>query len=644
MPIVISCNGVDKSYTKTVTVKKILEDFYPTHTSSFVAGLVNNKLVTLNTIISKNSTIIMIDDNNQKFLSQVKRSCIQLLHRVLKDIWLDVKIANSCITEFGFHCDIDMSYVLRKKDLHEISKRMLEKISTAYKIFVKRVDTLDFLDFLQNNNETYQIDIIRKKHSSKSTINVCYHEDYCEFYDHSQVSNIKFCKNFLLQDVSGAYWNSNKNNKMLQRIHVVICTSKHQLLKFLSVSKEIKKRDHRKIAKLLDLYHIQKESPGMIFWHKNGYVIFRQLEQLIRDYLIRHHYEEVKSPIIIDKSLWEKSGHWKYYNTSIFVTKSENREYCIKPMNCPAHVQIFKNKLQSYKDLPIRISEFGSCHRQESSGSLHGLMRVRGFTQDDAHIFCTQEQIKKELNDCIYLLLNLYNTFGFKKIFVNFSTRPIKRIGSEQIWNQAEKDLEYVLKKNNLSFQYQSGEGAFYGPKIEISLEDNLQRRWQCGTIQLDFYLAQQLNAHYIDKNNVKKNPIIIHRALLGSIERFIGILLEEFRGKLPIWLCPIQVNVIGVSTLHFSYVQKIVQKLLLHNIRVIFDITNTSIGFKIRSSIVQNIPYILICGDKEIQNKYITVRNRFSNKQYKSTINIFIKNITNNIKNRSIQDFIMEG
>ncbi|VFP84849.1 Threonine--tRNA ligase [Buchnera aphidicola (Cinara splendens)] len=644
MPIVISCNGVDKSYTKIVTVKKILEDFYPIHTSNFVAGLVNNKLVTLNTIISKNSTIVMIDDSNQNFLSQVKRSCIQLLNRVLKDIWLDVKIANSCINEFGFHCDIDMSYVLKKKDLHEISKRMLKKISTAYKIFVKRVDISYFLDFLQKNNETYQIDIIRKKYSSKNTIDVCYHEDYCEFYDHAQVSNIKFCEHFLLQDVSGAYWNSNKNNKMLQRIHVIICTSKYQLLKFLSISKEIKKRDHRKIAKLLDLYHIQKESPGMIFWHKNGYVIFRQLEQFIRDHLSKHHYEEVKSPVIIDKSLWEKSGHWKYYNTSIFITKSENREYCIKPMNCPAHVQIFKSKLQSYKDLPIRISEFGSCHRQESSGSLHGLMRVRGFTQDDAHIFCTPEQIKKELNDCIHLLLNLYNTFGFKKIFIKFSTRPIKRIGSEKMWNQAEEDLEYVLKKNNLSFQYQRGEGAFYGPKIEISLEDNLQRIWQCGTIQLDFYLARQLNAYYIDKNNVKKNPIIIHRALLGSIERFIGILLEEFKGKLPIWLCPIQVNVISVSILHSLYVQKIVQKLLLHDIRVIFDITNTSVGFKIRSSIVQNIPYILICGDKEIQNKYITIRNRFSNKQYKSTIDIFINNITNNIKNRNLQDFIMEG
>ncbi|VFP85692.1 Threonine--tRNA ligase [Buchnera aphidicola (Cinara pseudotaxifoliae)] len=644
MPIIISCNGVDKSYTEVVTVKKILKDIYPTHTSSFVAGLVDNKLVALNTIISKNSTIVMIDDSNQKFLSQVKRSCIQLLHRVLKEIWSDVKIANSCITDVGFFCDIDMSYILKKQDLQKISKKMLKKISTEYKIFVKNISISDFLDFLNKNNETYQIDIFREKCKKKNAVDVCYHEDYCEFHDHSQVSNIKFCRYFILQDVSGAYWDNNKNNKMLQRIHAIVCTSKYQLLRFLSVLEELKKRDHRKIAKLLDLYHIQKDSPGMIFWHKNGYIIFRQLEQFIRDHLVRHNYEEVKSPIIIDKSLWEKSGHWEYYNASIFVTKSENREFCIKPMNCPAHVQIFKNKLQSYKDLPIRISEFGSCHRQESSGSLHGLMRVRGFTQDDAHIFCTQKQIKKELNNCIHLLLDLYNTFGFKKVIIKVSTRPVKRIGSEKTWNQAEEDLEYVLKKNNLPFQYQVGEGAFYGPKIEIALEDTLQRIWQCGTIQLDFYLAQKLNAFYINKNNIKKKPIIIHRALLGSIERFIGILLEEFSGKLPIWLCPVQVIVISVSTSHTLYVQKMVQKLLLHDIRVIFDTTNTSIGLKIRSSIIQNIPYILICGDKEIQNKYITIRNRFSNKQCKSTIDSFIKNIKNNIKNRSIQDFIMEG
>ncbi|VFP81379.1 threonine--tRNA ligase [Buchnera aphidicola] len=644
MQVVTTCDGIKKIYKSPVTLKKIFKDVYPKHLSHFIAGFIDNKLVDLNTLVYHDSSIIMIDENNKMFLQMVKRSCMQLLNRILKSMWPNVKIAGGCITESGFYCDIDMLYILTKQDLNSISINMLEKASNSYEIYTKTIFKKDFLKLLKKKNEIYQISIINKQSVNENSINICYHEDYCEFSKQPQVFNIKFCKYFLLKDISGAYWNNKKENKMLQRIHVIVQVSKRRLIEFVSKEKELEKRDHRKIAKFLNLYHIQKESPGMIFWHENGYIIFKQLESFIRDKLIKNNYIEVKSPVILDKKLWKKSGHWKYYNSSIFVTKSENREYCIKPMNCPAHVQIFKYGLKSYKDLPIRMSEFGSCHRKESSGSLHGLMRVRGFTQDDAHIFCTKKQIKLELNNCINLLFDLYNTFGFKKITIKFSTRPEKRIGSDDIWDQAENDLESVLKDHGLSFQYQLGEGAFYGPKIEIALEDSLQRIWQCGTIQLDFYLSKKLNAFYINRDNFKKYPIIIHRAFLGSIERFIGILIEEYNGSLPIWLCPIQVVIINISTIHISYVEKIMKLFLSYKIRAISDITSNSISFKIRNYINKKIPYIIICGDREVKNNDITIRNRFSNKLYQQNINIFIENIINNIKNYSIHDINMEG
>ncbi|VFP78064.1 Threonine--tRNA ligase [Buchnera aphidicola (Cinara cuneomaculata)] len=643
MPIITSCNGVNKFYTSAVTLEDIFRDIFPDHKSRFIAGLVNNQLFDLNTLIHHDAHVVMIDEHNRKFIQQVRRSCMQLLNRVLTIIWPEVKIAGGSMTEYGFYCDFDMSYMLTKNDLNKISKKMIKLIFSSYKIHTKNMITSDFLNILNQKNEIYQVNIIKAQCINKNIINVCYHEDYCEFSNHSQVSNIKFCQYFSLKNISGAYWKNNKNNRMLQRIHVISWISKNQLSDFIIRSQELEKRDHRKIAKLLNLYHIQKESPGMVFWHHHGYIIVRELKKIIRIYLMKNNYLEVKSPIILDKYLWEKSGHWKYYHTSIFITKSENREYCIKPMNCPAHVLIFKNGLKSYKDLPIRIAEFGCCHRQESSGSLHGLMRVRGFIQDDAHIFCTKKQIKLELNNCINLLLDLYQTFGFKKITINISTRPENRIGDDRIWNQAENDLESVLNEHSIPFQYKLGEGAFYGPKIEISLEDNLQRIWQCGTIQLDFYLAKQLNASYINKRGIKKYPVIIHRALLGSIERFIGILLEEYNGNLPVWLCPIQVVVLSIADSHILYVQQIMQKLLMNNIRAVSNITRASISFKIHSYIKQKIPYILVCGDQEIKSNSVTVRNRFSCKQYQQNIDYFIENILNNIKNNNIKDFNVE-
>ncbi|QJC36815.1 threonine--tRNA ligase [Enterobacteriaceae endosymbiont of Donacia vulgaris] len=387
--------------------------------------------------------------------------------------------------------------------------------------------------------------------------------------------------------------------------------------------------DHRIIGKKLNLYHFQDKSPGMVFWHNNGYIIFKELEKFLRLKLTEYNYLEVKTPLITDFSIWEKTGHWKIYKEAIFTTVSENRNYCIKPMNCPGHMQIFQQKLKSYRDLPLRIAEFGICHRNEPSGSLLGLMRLRNFTQDDAHIFCTKKQVIKEIENCIHMMYDIYHIFGFKKFLVKLSTRPTNKIGDNIIWDKAEKDLSYILKKLNIKFEYQKGEGAFYGPKIEFSFFDCLNREWQCGTIQLDFVLPKYLNLFYINTKNKHSTPVIIHRAILGSLERFIGILIEEFSGYLPIWLAPVQIIILNISEKHNQYVIKIFEIFKKNNFRVKYNIKNQKLSFKIRKYTIQHIPYILICGDEEIKNKNISVRDCFG----KSLGFMKIHDIINKIK-----------
>lgn len=637
MPVITLCNGTSKSYKKAVSLKKIIKDLYPiTERKNFIAGSIDKKIVDLETLITENSVINLIHQDNENFLKMVRYTCIQLLNYVLKQMWPSIKLAGGQVSGANFFCDFYYSKSLNKYDLNNISKNMSDKISLKYNIFEKKASKKWIFSILKENDENYQIDIMKENFTKSELINICYHQNYFEVCFSSPVPNISFCRNFIIQDISGVYWKNNRKNKMLQRIHGVAWASKNQLLHYMDSLKKFEKRDHRKIAKRLKLYHIQKNSPGMIFWHPNGFVIFQELKKFIRSKLKKYLYTEVKSPIVIDRSLWEKSGHWTFYKKSIFVTKSENQEYCIKPMNCPGHVQIFKQGIKSYKDLPIRISEFGSCHRKEASGSLHGLMRVRGFTQDDAHIFCTKEQVKSELNCCIKILFELYNSFGFKKITVKFSTRPIKRIGKDELWDQAEKDLESVLIENNLPFVYQKGEGAFYGPKIEIILEDSLKRLWQCGTIQLDFYLAKKLNAFYIDTNNIRKTPIIIHRAFLGSIERFIGILIEEYNGRLPVWLSPTHVVIVTISKKNIEFAKKVFKFLKFNNIRTICDITDSSIKLKIRTYITQYIPYLVICGDLEEKNNFLTIRLRSGKQITQKKIDVFVTQIKKIIFNRS--------
>ncbi|GAM71673.1 threonyl-tRNA synthetase [Vibrio sp. JCM 19236] len=437
--------------------------------------------------------------------------------------------------------------------------------------------------------------------------------------------------------MAGAYWRGNSDNKMLQRIYGTAFHDKKALKAHLTRLEEAAKRDHRKIGKQLDLFHMQQEAPGMVFWHNDGWTIYKTLEGFIREQLVKFDYEEVRAPLILDVSMWEKSGHWDKYGDMIFSTESEKRTYAVKPMNCPGHLQIFNQGLKSYRDLPYRMAEFGLVHRNEPSGSLHGLMRVRSFTQDDAHVFCTEEQILQEVSSCIEMVFDTYSTFGFENVDIKLSTRPEQRVGSDEIWDKAEKALEDALKANNLDFELQPGEGAFYGPKIEFTLYDCLDRAWQCGTIQLDFSMPGRLGASYVGEDNERHTPVMIHRAILGSLERFIGILMEDYAGFFPTWLAPTQAVIMNITDKQSEYVQEVVQKLQKSGIRAKADLRNEKIGFKIREHTLKRVPYMLVVGDQEMEAGEIAVRTRKGKDLGKFKVDDFISYIQAEVSSRKL-------
>ncbi|QCI22583.1 threonine--tRNA ligase [Buchnera aphidicola] len=636
MPVIRFFDGSQQVYEHSVSLIEIIKNKKPSIIKSLIAISVNNHFANLNTLIKEDSFIEFISDKDQKALNIVRYSCAHLLSYAIKNIWPLSHIAASNIVENGFYCDIEFERKISEKELFLLEENMKTLIKKEYDILNKLVSYAEARKIFQKIFEKYKVSLINKNSNFEKKVSLYYHEDNVDIDIGMQVFNIKCCRYFKLQKIGGVYWEGNKKNKMLQRIYGTAWCNQKELDKYVHYLNELDKRDHRKIGKFLELYHTQEESPGMIFWHNKGWIIFNELENFVRLKLKEYKYTEVKTPLLIDKLIWKKSGHWDNYKNSIFTTMSENREYCIKPMNCPGHVQIFNSRLKSYRDLPIRMAEFGSCHRNEPSGSLHGLMRVRNFTQDDAHIFCTREQVRSEINDCIKMIYDLYSTFNFKKILVKLSTRPEKRIGTDALWNESEKDLSDMLEENHLSFEYQLGEGAFYGPKIEFILQDSLNRNWQCGTIQLDFYLPLRLGSFYINEKNERKVPVIIHRAILGSIERFIGILIEECAGNLPTWLSPIQVVIISITNISSNYVKKLFKKFSEFNIRTEYDLRNEKIGFKIREHTLRRIPYILICGEKEISSKKISVRNRNGHDFGMIDIDLFIKKLQKEIITRN--------
>ncbi len=611
MPIITLPDGSQRQFDQPVTVLEVAQSIGAGLAKACIAGRVNGVRKDACDLISEDAKLEIITAKDEDGLEIIRHSCAHLLGHALKQLYPNAKMAIGPTIENGFYYDIDLEQSLTTEDLEKIEKRMLELAKTNYDVVKEPVSWQQAHDVFEQRGEPYKMAILEENIERTATPALYHHQEYIDMCRGPHVPNMRFCHHFKLQKVAGAYWRGDSNNKMLQRIYGTAWADKKQLAEYLKRLEEAAKRDHRKIGKALDLYHMQEEAPGMVFWHNDGWTIFRELETFVRTKLKEYDYQEVKGPFMMDRVLWEKTGHWQNYGDLMFTTSSENREYAIKPMNCPGHVQIFNQGLKSYRDLPLRMAEFGSCHRNEPSGSLHGLMRVRGFTQDDAHIFCTEDQIESEVTSCIKMVYDIYSTFGFTDIYVKLSTRPESRIGSDEMWDRAEADLAKALEHNGLAYQVQPGEGAFYGPKLEFALRDSIGREWQCGTIQLDFALPGRLNASYVAEDNERKTPVMIHRAILGSIERFIGIITEEYAGFFPAWLAPTQAVVMNITDSQAEYVQNVVKTLSDAGLRVKSDLRNEKIGFKIREHTLKRVPYMLVCGDKEIAEGKIAVRTR---------------------------------
>ncbi|VAY02253.1 Threonine--tRNA ligase [Arsenophonus endosymbiont of Aleurodicus dispersus] len=635
MPVITFPNGSKCEYEHAVSVMDIANDIGSDLAKGCIAGRVNGKLIDANDVIKNDAQLYIITSKDFEGLGIIRNSCAYLLGHAIKQLWPKTKMAICPIIENGFYCDVDLDPAINQEDLEKIEQRMHELAEKNYDVIKKRVSWEEARNTFVARGDDYKVKFLDENINKNDHPTLYSHKEYIDICSGPHVPNMRFCHYFKLQKVAGAYWRDNSKNKMIQRIYGTAWTNKKQLATYLLSLEEVAKRDHRKIGKELDLYHMQEEAPGMTFWHNDGWVIFRELETFIRTKFNEYQYQEVKSPLMMDLILWEKTGHLENYKENMFTTSSENREYCIKPMNCPGHVQIFNQGLKSYRDLPLRMAEFGSCHRNEPSGALHGLMRVRCFTQDDGHIFCTEDQILTEVRSCIKMIYDVYATFGFKKIVVKLSTRPEKRIGTDAQWDRAEADLAKALK--DIVFDYQSGEGAFYGPKIEFTLYDCLDRAWQCGTVQLDFALPGRLGAHYIDQNNKRQVPVMIHRAVLGSLERFIGILTEQYAGFFPTWLAPLQMVIINITNAQVDFVQKVVEKLSNLGIRAKADVRNEKIGFKIREHILRCVPYMLICGDKEVASNKLSVRTRNGKDLGKFDVTEFAERVLYEIRTRRI-------
>lgn len=630
-------DGSQRQFEHSVSVLDVANDIGPGLAKATIAGKVNGNRVDAVDMITEDASLQIITSRDEDGLEIIRHSCAHLIGHALKQLYPDAKMAIGPTIDNGFYYDIDMEHSLNDDDLVKLEKRMLELAKTNYQVVKKVVSWQEARDAFAQRGETYKVEILDENISQDDTPGLYHHEEYVDMCRGPHVPNMRFCQHFKLMKVAGAYWRGNSDNKMLQRVYGTAWADKKQLKGYLNRLEEAEKRDHRKIGKNLDLFHWQEEAPGMVFWHTDGWSIYTELEKFIREKQREYEFGEVKAPIMMDRSLWEKSGHWDKYAENMFTTESEKREYAIKPMNCPGHVQIFNQGLKSYRDLPLRLAEFGCCHRNEPSGALHGLMRVRGFTQDDAHIFCTDEQIQDEVSSCIHMIYDVYKVFGFDNIAVKLSTRPEKRVGSDEIWDKSEKKLADALKANNIEFDYLPGEGAFYGPKIEFTLHDCLDRPWQCGTVQLDFSMPERLGASYVAEDGERKVPAMIHRATLGSLERFIGILTEEYAGSYPFWLAPMQAVILNITDKQGEYAANVAKKLQQNGFRAKSDLRNEKIGFKIREHTLKRVPFLLVVGDKEMEANEVAVRSRKGDDLGKFSIDAFIEMASQKVTSKQL-------
>ena len=637
MPVITLPDGSQRQFDNAVSTMDVAADIGPGLAKACIAGRVDGVRVDACDLIENDAQLENITAKDEDGLESIRHSCAHLLGHAVKQLSPEAKMAIGPTIDNGFYYDIDMEHSLTQDDLDKIEKRMKDLAKTKYQVIKKNVSWQEARDAFDARGETYKIAILDENVSKDDRPGLYHHEEYIDMCRGPHVPNMSFCQNFKILSVAGAYWRGNSDNKMLQRIYGTAFQDKKLLKAHLIRLEEAAKRDHRKIGKHLDLFHMQQEAPGMVFWHHNGWTIFRELEVFVREKLTEYDYQEVKGPLMMDRVLWERSGHWDKYAEAMFTTSSENREYAIKPMNCPGHVQIFNQGLKSYRDLPLRMAEFGACHRNEPSGALHGIMRVRGFTQDDAHIFCTEAQVQDEVKSCIEMVYDTYTTFGFENIVVKLSTRPEQRVGSDEMWDKAEADLILALESMEIAYEIQEGEGAFYGPKIEFTLHDCLDRAWQCGTVQLDFALPERLGATYVGEDNERHTPVMIHRAILGSLERFIGILIEDYAGFFPTWLAPEQAIVMGITDKQADYVQEIAKKLQKNGFRVKADLRNEKIGFKIREHTLKRVPYMLVCGDQEMEAGEIAVRTRKGKDLGKFKIDDFVAFLQQEVSTRTL-------
>ena len=636
MPVITLPDGSQRSFDKAISVMDVALDIGPGLAKATIAGRIDGQLVDACELITQDSAIQLITSKDTEGLEIIRHSCAHLLGHAIKQLWPNTKMAIGPTIENGFYYDVDLDDSISEDDLIKLEKRMTELARTGYEVIKKTGSWQDAHDVFSEREEPYKLEILEQNIDKSDTPALYHHQEYIDMCRGPHVPSMRHCHHFKLMKVAGAYWRGDSDNKMLQRIYGTAWADKKQLKAYIQRLAEAEKRDHRKIGKTLDLFHWQEEAPGMVFWHNDGWTIYKTLEDYVRSQLVKYDYEEVRAPLILDVGMWEKSGHWDKYGDMIFSTESEKRTYAVKPMNCPGHLQIFNQGLKSYRDLPYRMAEFGLVHRNEPSGSLHGLMRVRSFTQDDAHVFCTEEQIQQEVAACIEMVFDTYKTFGFEDIDIKLSTRPENRVGSEEIWDKAEQALALALEDKGIKFEYQPGEGAFYGPKIEFTLHDCLGRAWQCGTIQLDFSMPGRLGASYVGEDGERHEPVMIHRAILGSLERFIGILIEEYAGKLPTWLSPNQVVVMNITDKQGEYCEKVVKKLKENGFRAKVDLRNEKIGFKIREHTLKRVPYLLVVGDKEMEAGQIAIRTRSGEDLGKMSVDDFISKINEEVKART--------
>lgn len=604
-------DGSIRHYESPTTIAQIAADIGAGLAKATVAGKVNGILRDASDPITEDASVQIITPKDPEGVEIIRHSCAHLVGHAVKQLFPSVKMVIGPVIEDGFYYDIFSEKPFTPDDIAAIEARMKELINQDYDVIKKMTPRAEVIEIFKQRGEDYKLRLIDDMADDITAMGMYYHQEYVDMCRGPHVPNTRFLKNFKLTKVSGAYWRGDSNNEQLQRIYGTAWATKDELKAYITRIEEAEKRDHRKLGKQLDLFHLQDEAPGMVFWHPRGWTLWQVIEQHMRRELTAAGYQEVKTPQIMDKTFWEKSGHWANYKDNMFLTASEKREYAVKPMNCPGHVQIFNHGLRSYNDLPMRLAEFGSCHRNEPSGALHGLMRVRGFVQDDAHIFCTEDQIAEETRAFNQLVMKIYRQFGFHDVSIKLSLRPEKRAGSDEIWDKAEQGLRDALTACGVTWQELEGEGAFYGPKVEYHIKDALGRSWQCGTIQLDFVLPERLDAEYVTRDNNRARPVMLHRAILGSLERFIGILIEQHAGSFPLWLAPVQMVVMNITEKQADYCREVVAKLQAAGFRAELDLRNEKIGYKIRDNSSQRYPYQIVIGDKEMENGQVAVRKK---------------------------------